>query len=234
MKDRHLDQLLLCAIYIISKITKEGHTFQDIMKCYRSQPQASSHVYRSVLIRPSSTREQPSDENMEVDPSGGTSAEKADQSSREEALAQGEERGDLIQFYNSVYVLKIKGFALRYAAPSMDNRMEAPPLSPFPSMRAQPLSPRRISQRHSIYVSPHKNGSCLTPNSAYTYKINGSPSKELTDINRMIRQGGVSRKRAFSMEGDYLGESPTKRVCPESEDVLLKRLQDVVSERAHH
>lgn len=112
--------------------------------------------------------------------------------------------------------------------------MEAPPLSPFPSMRAQPLSPRRISQRHSIYVSPHKNGSCLTPNSAYTYKINGSPSKELTDINRMIRQGGVSRKRAFSMEGDYLGESPTKRVCPESEDVLLKRLQDVVSERAHH
>ncbi|XP_023839566.1 retinoblastoma-like protein 1 isoform X3 [Salvelinus sp. IW2-2015] len=239
MKDRHLDQLLLCAIYIISKITKEGHTFQDIMKCYRSQPQASSHVYRSVLIRPSSTREQPSDENMEVDPtSGGKSADKADQSSREDALVQGEERGDLIQFYNSVYVLKIKGFALRYAAPSMDNRvwneMEAPPLSPFPSMRAQPLSPRRISQRHSIYVSPHKNGSCLTPNSAYTYKINGSPSKELTDINRMIRQGGVSRKRAFSMEGDYLGESPTKRVCPESEDVLLKRLQDVVSERAHH
>uniref|UniRef100_A0A674AS26 Retinoblastoma-like 1 (p107) n=1 Tax=Salmo trutta TaxID=8032 RepID=A0A674AS26_SALTR len=161
-------------------------------------------------------------------------AEKADQSSRAEALVQGEERGDLIQFYNSVYVLKIKGFAIRYAAPSMDNRMEAPPLSPFPSMRAQPLSPRRISQRHSIYVSPHKNGSCLTPNSAYTYKINGSPSKELTDINRMIRQGGVSRKRAFSMEGDYLGESPTKRVCPESEDVLLKRLQDVVSERAHH
>uniref|UniRef100_A0A674ARK4 Retinoblastoma-like 1 (p107) n=1 Tax=Salmo trutta TaxID=8032 RepID=A0A674ARK4_SALTR len=207
MKDRHLDQLLLCAIYIISKITKDGHTFQDIMKCYRSQPQASSHV---------------------------SNPHKADQSSRAEALVQGEERGDLIQFYNSVYVLKIKGFAIRYAAPSMDNRMEAPPLSPFPSMRAQPLSPRRISQRHSIYVSPHKNGSCLTPNSAYTYKINGSPSKELTDINRMIRQGGVSRKRAFSMEGDYLGESPTKRVCPESEDVLLKRLQDVVSERAHH
>lgn len=58
--------------------------------------------------------------------------------------------------------------------------------------------------------------------------------QELTDINKMIRQGGVSRKRAFSMEGDYSGESPTKRVCPESEDVLLKRLQDVVSERAHH
>ncbi|XP_036386946.1 retinoblastoma-like protein 1 [Megalops cyprinoides] len=221
MKDRHLDQLLLCAVYIVSKITKEERTFQDIMKCYRSQPQASSHVYRSVLLR-KNTGEQPSDENsMEVDPSVGGASE------------SGEDRGDLIQFYNSVYVLRMKGFALRYAIPSADHRMEVPPLSPFPSVRAQPLSPRRVSQRHSIYVSPHKNGSCVTPNSAFTYKFSGSPSKELNDINRMIKQGGVSRKRAFTMEGDY-SESPTKRLCQESEDVLLKRLQDVVSERAHH
>uniref|UniRef100_A0AAQ5XIR4 Retinoblastoma-like 1 (p107) n=1 Tax=Amphiprion ocellaris TaxID=80972 RepID=A0AAQ5XIR4_AMPOC len=162
MKDRHLDQLLLCSIYIISKITKETHTFQDIMKCYRSQPQASSHA-------------------------------------------------------------------------------DAPPLSPFPSVRAQPLSPRRVSQRHSLYVSPHKNSAgCLTPNS-YTYRINSSPSKELSDINRMIRQGCVSRKRAFTMEGDVMMssacDSPSKRACPEngsSPDVLLKRLQDVVSERQSH
>ncbi|KAL0978861.1 hypothetical protein UPYG_G00176710 [Umbra pygmaea] len=235
MKDRHLDQLLLCAIYIISKITKEAHTFQDIMKCYRSQPQASSHVYRSVLIRPFSRESLPIDENMDVDSTSGAESAEKTQSCREDAPVQhSEERGDLIQFYNSVYVLKMKTFALRYSAPSTENKMEAPPLSPFPSVRAQPLSPRRVSQRHSIYVSPHKNGSCLTPNSAYTYRINGSPSKELTDINRMIRQGGVSRKRAYSMEGDYSAESPTKRACPESEDVLLKRLQDVVSERAHH
>uniref|UniRef100_A0A8C9TWL1 Retinoblastoma-like 1 (p107) n=1 Tax=Scleropages formosus TaxID=113540 RepID=A0A8C9TWL1_SCLFO len=201
MKDRHLDQLLLCAVYVVSKITKEERTFQDIMKCYRSQPQANSHVI----------------------------AEKEAQDNAELV----EDRSDLIQFYNSIYVLKMKSFALKYAVPSIDHRAEAPPLSPFPSMRAQPLSPRRISQRHSIYVSPHKNGTCLTPSSAFTYRFNGSPSKELTDINRMIKQGGVSRKRAFTMEGDC-SESPSKRVCQESEDVLLKRLQDVVSERAHH
>ncbi|XP_076003457.1 retinoblastoma-like protein 1 [Genypterus blacodes] len=241
MKDRHLDQLLLCSVYIISKITKESHTFQDIMKCYRSQPQASSHVYRSVLLRRTS-REQVADENMEVDPaSGGESAEKANQASGEaNAIQSGEEeRGDLIQFYNSVFVLKMKSFALRYA--THDHRSDVPPLSPFPSVRAQPLSPRRISQRHSIYVSPHKNAAgCLTPNS-YTYRINSSPSKELSDINRMIRQGCVSRKRAFTMEGDVMMssvcDSPSKRVCPEngsSPDVLLKRLQDVVSERQSH
>ncbi|XP_030635756.1 retinoblastoma-like protein 1 isoform X1 [Chanos chanos] len=232
MKDRHLDQLLLCAIYIISKVTKEEHSFQDIMKCYRSQPQASSHVYRSVLLRRGS-REQSTDENMEVDPPAEEPNERAQQHYGTEAGESEEERGDLIQFYNSVYVLRMKGFAVRYATPNGDNRMEVPPSSPFPSVRAQPLSPRRVSQRHSIFVSPHKNGACLTPTSAYTYKFTGSPSKELSDINKMIRQGGVSKKRAFTMEGDET-ESPTKRLCQESEDVLLKRLQDVVSERAHH
>ncbi|XP_035771026.1 retinoblastoma-like protein 1 [Neolamprologus brichardi] len=272
MKDRHLDQLLLCSIYIISKITKETHTFQDIMKCYRSQPQANSHVYRSVLLR-RTPREQVADENMEVDPvSGGESAEKTNQHLGDLNCSQSggeEERGDLIQFYNTVYVLKMKSFALRYA--TSDNRADAPPLSPFPSVRAQPLSPRRISQRHSLYVSPHKNSAgCLTPNSytyrinsspskhslyvsphknsagcltpnSYTYRINSSPSKELSDINRMIRQGCVSRKRAFNMEGDVMMssacDSPSKRACPEngsSPDVLLKRLQDVVSERQSH
>ncbi|XP_016143167.1 retinoblastoma-like protein 1 [Sinocyclocheilus grahami] len=177
MKDRHLDQLLLCAVYIISKITKDEHTFQDIMKCYRTQPQANSHVYRSVLLK-----RQQTDENMEVDPPAEQckANERTEQANTTEADSESEERGDLIQFYNSVYVLKIKSFALKYAHSTLDNKMEAPPLSPFPSVRAQPLSPRRVSQRHSIFVSPHKNSSSLTPSTAYTYKFTGSPSKELS------------------------------------------------------
>uniref|UniRef100_A0A7N9AY38 Retinoblastoma-like 1 (p107) n=1 Tax=Mastacembelus armatus TaxID=205130 RepID=A0A7N9AY38_9TELE len=241
MKDRHLDQLLLCSIYIISKITKETHTFQDIMKCYRSQPQASSHVrhthtrvclsvFSGTLIDTLHLNDHKSISNLNPHSNPRTSSFK--QSAEEE-------RGDLIQFYNTVFVLKMKSFALRYA--THDNRADAPPLSPFPLVRAQPLSPRRISQRHSLYVSPHKNSAgCLTPNS-YTYRINSSPSKELSDINRMIRQGCVSRKRAFTMEGDVMMssacDSPNKRACPEnssSPDVLLKRLQDVVSERQSH
>uniref|UniRef100_A0A3P8WXZ0 Retinoblastoma-like 1 (p107) n=1 Tax=Cynoglossus semilaevis TaxID=244447 RepID=A0A3P8WXZ0_CYNSE len=219
MKDRHLDQMLLCSIYIISKITKETHTFQDIMKCYRSQPQACSHVRRTSCLCP-----KPAEKTSQV-----LGAAESSQSGEEE-------RGDLIEFYNSIFVLKMKSFALRYA--TSDQRGDAPPLSPFPSVRAQPLSPRRVSQRHSIYVSPHKNSSGnLTPNS-FTYRINNSPSK-FSDINRMIRQGCVSRKRAFTMDADVTMssttcDSPSKRACPEngsSQDVLLKRLQDVVSER---
>lgn len=44
MRDRHLDQIIMCAFYAICKVTKQSQTFQDIMRCYRLQPQAASHV----------------------------------------------------------------------------------------------------------------------------------------------------------------------------------------------
>ena len=44
MRDRHLDQIIMCAFYAICKVTKQSQTFQEIMKCYRLQPQAASHV----------------------------------------------------------------------------------------------------------------------------------------------------------------------------------------------
>uniref|UniRef100_A0A8D0G305 Retinoblastoma-like protein 1 n=1 Tax=Sphenodon punctatus TaxID=8508 RepID=A0A8D0G305_SPHPU len=211
MKDRHLDQLLLCAFYIMAKVTKEERTFQDIMKSYRNQPQANSHVNspgKECLSSAGSTPVNSSDSEME-------------------------ERADLIKFYNVVYVGKVKSFALKYGVRNQDHVMEAPPLSPFPSIKQQPVSPRRISQQHSVYVSPHKNGSCLTPRTALLYKFNGSPSKSLKDINNMIKGGGQkSKKRAITIDSDT--ESPAKRLCQENDDVLLKRLQDVVSERANH
>uniref|UniRef100_A0A493T5K7 RB transcriptional corepressor like 1 n=1 Tax=Anas platyrhynchos platyrhynchos TaxID=8840 RepID=A0A493T5K7_ANAPP len=224
MKDRHLDQLLLCAFYIMAKVTKEERTFQDIMKSYRNQPQANSHVYRSVLLRNYSDDvllDKNKNQDVEM-----TEAEKSSESGTEE-------RGDLITFYNAVYVGRVQSFALKYDITNQDHVMEAPPLSPFPNIKQQPVSPRRISQQHSVYVSPHKNGACLTPRTALLYKFNGSPSKSLKDINNMIKQGEHrSKKRAITIDSDT--ESPTKRLCQENDDVLLKRLQDVVSERANH
>ncbi|MCL4118538.1 UNVERIFIED_CONTAM: hypothetical protein GTU68_060145, partial [Idotea baltica] len=55
MKDRHVDQMIMCAIYITCKVTSADRNFQEIMKHYRNQPQAASHVYRSVLISKTST-----------------------------------------------------------------------------------------------------------------------------------------------------------------------------------
>lgn len=51
MKNRHLDQLLMCAVYVICKVTGRNYQFIDIMKQYREQPQANSEIYRNVLIK---------------------------------------------------------------------------------------------------------------------------------------------------------------------------------------
>lgn len=44
MRDRHLDQLLMCTVYSMCKIIKKDQSFQEIMRYYRLQPQAQSHV----------------------------------------------------------------------------------------------------------------------------------------------------------------------------------------------
>ncbi|KAK5934942.1 hypothetical protein CgunFtcFv8_020347 [Champsocephalus gunnari] len=49
-KDRHLDQLLMCAIYMIAKITNVKMSFKHIIHCYESQPLASRIVCKSVLM----------------------------------------------------------------------------------------------------------------------------------------------------------------------------------------
>ncbi|KAH0619639.1 hypothetical protein JD844_000452 [Phrynosoma platyrhinos] len=185
MMDRHLDQLLMCAVYIISKVTEDDTSFHNIMRCYRMQPQAKSHVYRNVLIkgrrqrysgsasrdsspvmRSSSTLPVPQPSSAPPTPTHLTGAN----SDMEE-----EERGDLIQFYNDVYSDRIKDFALKYA----------------------------------------------------------STNERLEEINSMIKTGETSaKKRGIVLEEG--AESPAKRVCPENQTALLRRLQDVANDRGSH
>lgn len=53
MAGRHLDQNLMCCVYIVTKICGLETTFQDILFNYRHQPQAISRVYRCVLMESS-------------------------------------------------------------------------------------------------------------------------------------------------------------------------------------
>ncbi|KAJ8252547.1 hypothetical protein COCON_G00218590 [Conger conger] len=262
MLDRHLDQLLMCAIYVMAKVTKEDKSFQNIMKCYRTQPQASSSVYRSVLISgrkrrhsgssesghrqssPSETgRERVSGDSSPV-PMRSTSTLPTPQPSSAPPTPthlpgvpleqDGEERGDLIRFYNNIYIKQMRLFALRYSSsPGTAPGTDAPPLSPYPSLRTG--SPRRVllSHNHSIYISPHKNGSPLSPRDKIFYYISSSPSKRLREINSMIRTGETpTKKRSMLLEEG--GQSPAKRLCQENQTALLRRLQDVANDRGSH
>ncbi|XP_044283681.1 retinoblastoma-like protein 2 isoform X2 [Varanus komodoensis] len=257
MMGRHLDQLLMCAIYVISKVTEEDTSFQNIMRCYRTQPQAKSHVYRSVLIKgrrrrhsgsgnSNQQRNSPTDRNRDRTsrdsspvmrssstlpvPQPSSAPPTPTRLAGANSDIEEEERGDLIQFYNNVYTDRIKDFALKY---SSTNGAEAPPLSPYPFVRSG--SPRRIqlSQNHSVYISPHKNESTLSPREKIFYYFSSSPSKRLQEINSMIRTGEPStKKRGIVLEEG--AESPAKRMCPENHTALLRRLQDVANDRGSH
>ncbi|TKS72922.1 Retinoblastoma-like protein 2 130 kDa retinoblastoma-associated protein [Collichthys lucidus] len=230
------------------------------MKCYRTQPQASSSVYRSVLIlgrrrHSDNNDKQNSSADIMQDPAGGdispvlirssstlptpqpgsapstpnNTSNKNPSSSVSEAEG---ERGDLIHFYNHVYIKQMRHFALRYSASSPSAGVDSPPLCPYPTLRTG--SPRRmlLSSKHSIYISPHKSGSASTTTTTRDkiyYYICSSPPNRLHEINSMIQTGETpTRKRSMVLEG----ETSPKRVCPDNHSALFRRLQDVANDRS--
>ncbi|XP_024235791.1 retinoblastoma-like protein 2 isoform X1 [Oncorhynchus tshawytscha] len=278
MMDRHLDQLLMCAVYVMTKVTKEDKSFQNIMKCYRSQPQASSSVYRSVLIsgrkrrhsgsserngqssptetshegsgdsspvpmRSTSTLPTPQPGSTPSTPtlapstflSTSSSLPPSQQQDDEGGVVVGgrvEERGDLIHFYNRVYIKQMRHFALRYSPSSSSAGLESPPLCLYPSLRTS--SPRRVllSHNHSIYISPHKASDSpptATAQDKIFYYICSGPANRLAEINSMIRTGETpTKKRSMQLE-----EEPSpKRLCPDNQTALFRRLQDVANDRS--
>ncbi|EDL87544.1 retinoblastoma-like 2, isoform CRA_c [Rattus norvegicus] len=257
MMDRHLDQLLMCAIYVMAKVTKEDKSFQNIMRCYRTQPQARSQVYRSVLIkgkrRNSGSCENRSHQNSPTELNTDRASRDSSPVMRSNSTLpvpqpssapptptrltgansdiEEEERGDLIQFYNNIYRKQIQTFAMKYS--QANSQMDTPPLSPYPFVRTG--SPRRVqlSQSHPIYISPHKNEAMLSPREKIFYYFSNSPSKRLREINSMIRTGETPTKKRGILLDDG-SESPAKRICPENHSALLRRLQDVANDRGSH
>merc|ERR1719188_379973 len=107
LKDRHLDQILMCVLYLVCKIRGEHKSFTDILSHYRKfQPQAENHVYRSVLLTPgtgSSCKQDPDEDPPTAAPiqPPPTPSRMAFSST---VSKDGEVRGDLIKFFNSVFL----------------------------------------------------------------------------------------------------------------------------------
>lgn len=202
MKDRHLDQILMCSVYVICKVSNNPSsnqvekTFAEIMRCYRQRPLADNHVYRSVLIKQST-----------------------DESSSE--------RGDLINFYNKVYVQCMQNFALRFSGRHRDECS----LSPLPTGRCEARSPAgtRVSERHQLYVKPLTDPP--PQHHHLTYRFSRSPAKDLQAINSLVwcdtgLGSGVGLKRA--LEG-ALDSDPNKR--NRAAPAVARKLHHLLSDR---
>ncbi|XP_040150939.1 retinoblastoma family protein-like isoform X1 [Anopheles arabiensis] len=262
MRDRHLDQLLMCAIFVTMRIKKLPNTFKQIMHCYHSQPQANSSIYRSVFIRYESAAAPPDGSGKEVE----EEAKDADEcsngqgkngttittttttaSSNGEATGDASERcpvtemagtsvqygrevyGDIIKFYNDIYVVTVHHFALQYY--NADVSQESLFLSPTPKsqMRNIQKSPRQISSGINLYVSTTNKISSLkdSPN-VRVLTFPSSPGQSPTMHER---------KLPLLVRGK-VGETAARRLTEpaayeQSRAPKLRRLDKIHQERQH-
>lgn len=237
MKDRHLDQVIMCALYIVCKVSGKDATggeknFTDIMKHYRNQPQAASHVYRSVLLKPGTLGGE-----KDYDATPPTCPPTPGRMAASSTVGQdGEERGDLIKFYNSVYLPLVQDFALRFSVKRNGQETNLPPLSPLPQLRANPSSPcRKVSDLHSVFIRPLKPNNTLhmnqSPIKPLSYTFSRSPAKDLAAINEMMRSQG-SRKVGKRLLQDEEEVTTNKRVMLDDMEVPnTRKIQLVLNDR---
>ncbi|XP_077542386.1 retinoblastoma-like protein 2 isoform X2 [Haemaphysalis longicornis] len=257
MRDRHLDQLILCAVYVITKVTRVDKSFQEILHCYRQQPQNKSHVYRSVLLRKNPTHSDHSSRTGS-NSSSPVPAEKEDGDARRtEHLSstrssstlplmlpnsqpptptrlagtatqfEFDERGDIIKFYNEIYRKRMTTFAIKFSPDSSKN--ETVGLTPLPKAKCMVNSPRRqISHNRKVFVSPLKAGCYPLSPKHHTYHFSQSPAKDLRVINRMVQSSENVSKRILHEDDNSEDDSPApKRYFFKKIQTVMKERQDV-------
>jgi retinoblastoma-like protein 1 len=82
------------------------------MRFYRNQPQADSHIYRSVFIEYIQSNE------GEQAPTIRNNAAEPEVVSGRNTIFGTESRGDIIYFYNKIFVPKMQQFAMRFSTSS--------------------------------------------------------------------------------------------------------------------
>ncbi|XP_022184839.2 retinoblastoma-like protein 1 [Nilaparvata lugens] len=223
MIDRHLDQIIMCSVYVICKVVGPDRTFTEVMKCYRLQPQCNSNVYRNVLLTSDASKTNAYTLSLKKD-----EAQKEEENN--EIPQQKETRGDLIKFYNTVYVRSVQPFVLRF---NQKGRSEELTLSPLLVGKSTPMSPRRrVSEKHSVYIRPLATSESVppspnTPIRSLSYCFSRSPAKDLRAINTMI-QVECNRKIGKRLLDENEEVTPAKRPACQA---VNRKMADIFVDR---
>ncbi|XP_073973784.1 retinoblastoma-like protein 1 [Rhodnius prolixus] len=208
MFERHLDQLLLCAIYVVCKIVGLQPSFVDILRCYRYLPQAASSVYRKVLVAPDRCL----DDLKNAD------------DLKELVRAESEIRGDIAKFYNEVYVKKVQTFAKRFRG----GENERVVLSPLPVGKT---ASSNITSRVSGTGLPillrsldHNSQSPTNSPMQHSYIFSRSPAKDLQNINRMVSSKELARISKQLLNDDDKPETSSVVVSRKMKDLYADRM----------
>ncbi|CAL0303645.1 unnamed protein product [Lupinus luteus] len=183
--NHHIDQIILCSLYGVAKISQLNLTFREIINNYRKQPQCKLQVFRSVFV---------------------------DWSFTHRKGRAGQEHVDIITFYNEIFIPSVKPLLVELGPgetnmksnrlPEVNNKNDghlaqcpgSPKISPFPSL--PDMSPKKVTSSRNVYVSPlrsSKMDALISHSSKSYYACIGesthayqSPSKDLTAINNRL------------------------------------------------
>uniref|UniRef100_A0AC35GJ27 Uncharacterized protein n=1 Tax=Panagrolaimus sp. PS1159 TaxID=55785 RepID=A0AC35GJ27_9BILA len=212
MRGRHIDQNIMCCLYIISKVSSLNLPFHEILYHYRHQPQAVSRIYRNVLIAYSNspapttaTTATTVDDGASRDSVSSVSQQSATNVSTAAVMRSGStmpapgmtsapptpepptaEYNDLITYYNRVFVKKVENFVKKLAFPEESNTRI--PLLSVPTVRCNTLSPRRTITPTLIVTPLGTTQQPSSPSRPMRFNVNRSPSKDLHHINAVVRQ----------------------------------------------
>uniref|UniRef100_A0AC35TNX4 Retinoblastoma-associated protein n=1 Tax=Rhabditophanes sp. KR3021 TaxID=114890 RepID=A0AC35TNX4_9BILA len=188
LKCRHLDQLLLCSVYVIAKVTKLTISFNDILQVYRLQPQANISTYRYVNLDTEEACRSEAATNRTFDPRDyqGSKFNPNDH-------VPGK-RQHLIAFYNNVFVCKVSEYAARFRTLEPNEPNPIQEILLMPVVRQNPLTPKKhLTDNITIVPQRLKDPSLqsdLPIHGVLRYNFHSSPAKELANINAVIRSGG--------------------------------------------
>ncbi|KAK6030804.1 Retinoblastoma-associated protein B domain protein [Ostertagia ostertagi] len=204
--DRHLDQNLLCIVYIVCKANKADVSFVDIMSHYRNQPQSHSRIYRMVRVDSSICPSNGSCRNGDVSSNESSAANSQQLRSDSEVgpspevpvaldgstaivipttpepQSASEHHVDLIVYYNKVFLPRLEGF-MRHLSESSTLAS----LTPMPTRRIPRGTPLKRSLSDKVTVVPYSQLPYMQRDvTSVRYKITQSPSRDFRAINRLL------------------------------------------------
>ncbi|CAJ0565601.1 unnamed protein product, partial [Mesorhabditis spiculigera] len=184
---RHLDQNLMCAVYIIGKVLNLEITFNKIMETYRSLPSAQERVFRYVTVE----TEVPLDDVLSqflVKPN-----EALMHAIETRQSIVNSEKVNIIEYYNRVFWPRVDNFVRRMDDPQFSVRRQ-----PMPMLRQYNVTPlkKMITDRISVQT------------------VQPGPKKTTKITYRPVGRGGGAAVRTLTRQ--FVGEQrpPMRRVLP--------------------
>eukprot|EP00761_Pharyngomonas_kirbyi_P014917 gb/GECH01014948.1/.p1 GENE.gb/GECH01014948.1/~~gb/GECH01014948.1/.p1 ORF type:complete len:929 (+),score=208.42 gb/GECH01014948.1/:1-2787(+) len=192
LKDRHIDQLIMCSIYAISKVNKKPIKFSDIIANYR-------HICENIRK---------------------CSAVQIGKVVWQVTLDQTHHKGDIVKFYNAVFISRLREHIVESAdlphTPQRGGMMMSPQRSP---QRAPPLpasSPHRVRGNVTVFLSPSQESqkwpSSMTPRTKTLYAFGEGFTQKLNEHNfSQSSQTRSSRNSKRTLQFDDVPEEEMKR-----------------------